>query len=85
MLQLSEFKRPGSSQISHTVVGVLIWYDKIVAAAQEKQEPKATVDTLVCSLSHKALLKEKMNVLQDLWSAGLSAQLFSESTQVRVS
>ena len=39
-------------------------------------------EVLVCSLGHKAMMKEKLHVLRDLWATGLKADLIHDTTKV---
>ena len=60
-------------------------YDRMVAALQEDKAfvPPTTVDILVSTLGHRMLLKEKLALVKDLWSAGLRADIAHNATWVR--
>ena len=62
-------------------------YDRMVAALQEDKAfvPPTTVDILVSTLGHRMLLKEKLALVKDLWSAGLRADIAHDATWVRLS
>jgi len=59
-------------------------YDRLVAALQEQKDfvPPTATDVLVCTLGQRTLLKEKLALVKDLWSAGLSADIAHDATWV---
>ena len=71
--------------MSQAAVGVNISFDRIVHAALEEKNLQAYTGYMidVCSLSGRALLKEKLALLKELWSKGLRAQLLQHTTEVR--
>nr|XP_006824933.1 PREDICTED: eukaryotic translation initiation factor 2-alpha kinase 4-like [Saccoglossus kowalevskii] len=81
---ISHFKAPVDSNMAiHTqhAVGVSLAFDKLVSAVQEETDyAPSVVDILVCVVGSKPLLKERLKVVRDLWSAGLRADLIYDST-----
>ncbi|XP_064601948.1 eIF-2-alpha kinase GCN2-like [Liolophura sinensis] len=80
---ISQFHTPmltDTSTVQHGV-GVSVAFDKVVNAMIEYQEPQSASDILVCTIGHKAMLKERLNVVRDLWSAGLRAEVLYEALQ----
>lgn len=46
--------------------------------------PPSPYDILVCTIGHKPMLKERMTIVQDLWAAGLRAEVYLETMQVNI-
>ena len=42
----------------------------------------STYDVLVCSLGYKPMIKEKLSIVKDLWSAGVKADVMYDTSQV---
>ena len=59
-------------------------YDRMVAALQEQKDfvPPTATDVLVCTLGQRTLLREKLALVKDLWSGGLSADIAHDATWV---
>jgi len=38
-------------------------------------------DTLVCSVGHRAMTKELLSIARDLWSIGISADVYLDATK----
>ena len=38
-------------------------------------------DALVCSVGHRAMTKEVLSIARDLWSIGISVDLYLDATQ----
>lgn len=56
-------------------------YVQIVTACFQFQPPSAC-DVLVCTIGHKPMEKERMNLVRELWSAGLKADILHETLEV---
>jgi histidyl-tRNA synthetase len=39
-------------------------------------------DVLICTLGHRAMVKEQLHLASDLWAAGISAQVLYDTTNV---
>ena len=63
-----------------SAVGLSIAFEKLVAAFQGNNL-SATIDVVVCSVGYKPLLREKLCVTRDLWSAGIKTELWQDTTQ----
>jgi len=38
-------------------------------------------DVLVCSVGHRAMTKEQLSIARDLWSIGISANVYLDASQ----
>ncbi|XP_048732268.2 eIF-2-alpha kinase GCN2-like [Ostrea edulis] len=85
---IKKFRSPLSQPAQETAihgVGVSIAFEKIVLAVLESKElnPPSPYDILVCTIGHKPMLKERMTIVQDLWAAGLRAEVYLETMQAQ--
>ena len=79
---IESFSKYAKTSVLPTAVGVSIAVEKILlGVAEQMQEEDSTAPThhvLVCSISiNKPNVEMMLKVLQELWSAGISASLFS--------
>lgn len=44
--------------------------------------PRSRCDILVCAIGHKPMLKDRLTIIKNLWTAGLKAELLQETIQV---
>ncbi|ELU08630.1 hypothetical protein CAPTEDRAFT_220708 [Capitella teleta] len=82
---ISRYRKPGSAPVFQCVVGISLSFDKILAAQLDgdcDNSLPTRCDVLVCSIGHKAMLREKMSMIKDLWAAGLHAELHLDATQL---
>ncbi|XP_055957482.1 eIF-2-alpha kinase GCN2-like isoform X1 [Patella vulgata] len=75
-------KDSGIGESSPCGVGVSMAFEKIVAAVMENlEENPCSHDIVVCSVGHNPMWKERLNIVKDLWSAGLRAEVLYDSIQ----
>ncbi|XP_064621826.1 eIF-2-alpha kinase GCN2-like isoform X2 [Lineus longissimus] len=72
--------------VSQTAVGASIAVDKIVAACMDirdktEMEIPTISDVLICTLGHRAMVKEQLHLASDLWAAGISTQVLYDTTK----
>ncbi|XP_045185726.2 eIF-2-alpha kinase GCN2-like [Mercenaria mercenaria] len=64
-------------------VGVSVAFEKIVTAMLDQPEfqPPSAYDVLVCTIGHKPMEKERMNLVRELWSAGLKTEILHDTLE----
>ncbi|KAL4238496.1 Eukaryotic translation initiation factor 2 alpha kinase 4 [Mactra antiquata] len=64
-------------------VGVSLAFEKIVSSMNEQPEfqPPGAYDVLVCTIGHKAMEKERMLLVRELWSAGIKAEILLKTLE----